>query len=230
MAAARRTRRPPMCRPPFLPQPPPRLRAAPPSGGDAASTDDASMPQSFFDLPVIPADPSSGMTERQLATLAAAHLAGARKNAVQATATATGLSRERVLAWFKQIDKTPPAARASALEAYVAAGAAGASRDTALKASADAKATAAAAPRPEWSPRPEHRRLGAAALATLDRVYEASSGHPDDAVLTGLWDLHRVPRGVAADYFASRRAADGVRGRGGGGRGGGGRGGGRGRG
>ena len=71
------------------------------------------VPPSFFDLPVVPADPSSGLTERQLATLAAAHLAGARKNGVQATATATGLSRERVLAWFRAVDAAPPAARCS---------------------------------------------------------------------------------------------------------------------
>ena len=191
--------------PPILPQPPPPLSKAAAAAAYYAAAVDAGIddpppppphPTSAF-APLIPAppfDPTAGLEPWQAGILAAAYLQGKRKVSVQAVAAAADVDRAGVLAWFKAVDGLlastlggleeggeagRAAAKASALAALVAAGEA----DTAVagRAAESAAARAAAAEAATlaegraWSPTPADRRFSAAALATLERVFEEVS-------------------------------------------------------
>lgn len=168
---------------------------------------------------VSPFDASAlGLSDASLAALAAGYLQGKRRVSVKAVAAAAGVPRASALAWFKRVDALPDAARASALAALVAAADAAAVLEesaAAKRGRVAAAAAAAAGPPADWRPPPSVDRLSASARATLDRVADELGAWPDDAVLSDLWTLHRVPRAVALEFFKSRRrAAAAERGRG----------------
>ncbi|GLI60056.1 hypothetical protein VaNZ11_001908 [Volvox africanus] len=55
----------------------------------------------------------------------------------------------------------------------------------------------------------KQRRLRGEVLRTLEAVYDRTP-FPSADVLRGLFELHRVPREVATEWFAARRAEDGI--------------------
>ena len=177
-------------------QPPPLSKAAAAAAyyaaADDAGIDDPPPPptSSFAPLTISPPfDPTAGLEPWQAGILAAAYLKGKRKVSIQEVAAAADVDRAGVLAWFKAVDgllaatvgaaegdEGRAAAKASALAALVAAGeadtaVAGRATEVAATRAAAAEAAALAEGR-AWSPTPADRRFSAAALATLERVFE----------------------------------------------------------
>jgi len=154
-------------------------------------------PPSFAGLtPAPPFEPTAGLEPWQAGVLAGAYLKGKRTISIQEVAAAADIDRAGVIAWFKAVDALLPAgandadeagrtaAKASALAALVAAGeadAAVAGRAAVAAATRAAAADAAAAAEGRaWSPPPADRRFSAAALATLERVFEEVRGRRGD--------------------------------------------------
>eukprot|EP00967_Tisochrysis_lutea_P122479 scaffold202689_cov27-Tisochrysis_lutea.AAC.1 len=53
------------------------------------------------------------------------------------------------------------------------------------------------------------KKLSANALRTMESVY-ARTPFPSSDVIDGLWDLHKISRETALQWFIARRAQDGI--------------------
>eukprot|EP00798_Chlamydomonas_sp_ICE-L_P016180 gene16180-22340_t len=53
------------------------------------------------------------------------------------------------------------------------------------------------------------KRLSADTMRTLESIYQRTD-FPSKDIIKGLWDLHKLPREIALDWFTQRRDKDGV--------------------
>ncbi|KAG2424068.1 hypothetical protein HYH02_015247 [Chlamydomonas schloesseri] len=161
-----------------------------------------------------------------------AYSVGRRKANIQELARELDLDRAVVLAWFKEFSLRPAGEREAILTARrgedAARKAQQASRDAAEAATGQAKADArvaqaaagangAAAGSTGFIPFFTRKQLGAdktkrisgEALRTLESIYDRTP-FPSADVVRGLYELHRLSRDVVSEWFAARRAADGI--------------------
>ncbi|KAK9842471.1 hypothetical protein WJX81_001591 [Elliptochloris bilobata] len=161
----------------------------------------------------------------QLEKLAAAFAAGRKNVKIIEVAIEAELPRTDVLDWLRRMEKAPGEVQtrvlATRLEALRAA------EQCALILGERRQAADPAPPaqqgEPEerwriakgdpyvdrtapWKANYGRKRLSRAAEATLNRVFEQAR-FPDDAVIDSIWDLHRIPRRRAMEWFAARRDA-----------------------
>lgn len=55
-----------------------------------------------------------------------------------------------------------------------------------------------------WAANFGQKKMPRSVEATLERIFERTSS-PTDAMVASLWDLHRLPKRRALDWFAQRR-------------------------
>ncbi|EFN59681.1 hypothetical protein CHLNCDRAFT_133200 [Chlorella variabilis] len=159
----------------------------------------------------------------QVTKLQQALTAGRRQVKVEKLCKELGLPRQTVLQWLKGAPP-PDRAQQSLLEAQVAAEQAAAERQAILQQPQAQRAAApgarSAAKRPAAAPGPggsygpggtpawkhyhKKKALGRQAEATLEMIFTRTQWPSDEAV-SSLWDLHRLPREKALDWFKQRR-------------------------
>lgn len=61
-------------------------------------------------------------------------------------------------------------------------------------------------PGPPWR-NDGSKRLGKQAEATLESIYSRTRW-PDDKVIEGIWDLHKIPKTKVIEWFRSRRSLE----------------------
>lgn len=61
-----------------------------------------------------------------------------------------------------------------------------------------------------WAANYGRKKLPRSAEATLERIFD-DSPYPSEAVVKGLFDLHRLPRRRVLDWFAQRRRERSIR-------------------
>ncbi|KAG2436647.1 hypothetical protein HXX76_006175 [Chlamydomonas incerta] len=159
-----------------------------------------------------------------------AYSTGRRKANIMELAREVDLDRAVVLAWFKEFSLRPAGEREAILTSRRGEDAARkadqASRDAAEAATGQAKADAriaeaatgaAGAAGTGFIPYFTRKQLGAEktkrisgeALRTLESIYDRTP-FPSGDVVRGLYELHRLSRDVVNEWFAARRAADGI--------------------
>lgn len=161
-----------------------------------------------------------------------AYAAGRRKAQVQELARELDVDRSVVLGWFKEFALRPQEER----DAILAARRAEARRSAPKRQQQQEAAPAAVLPQDQ--PRagagkqteantntgfipfyvrkqmggdkaPGGKRLSGEVVRTLESIYDRTP-FPSADMLRGLYELHRLPRDVAKEWFAARRAADGI--------------------
>eukprot|EP00198_Chlamydomonas_reinhardtii_P010041 XP_001699378.1 predicted protein [Chlamydomonas reinhardtii] len=159
-----------------------------------------------------------------------AYSTGRRKANIQELARELDLDRAVVLAWFKEFSLRPAGEREAILTARRGEDAVRkveqASRDAAEAATGQAKADARIAEAATGAPgaagsgfipyftrkqlgADKTKRISGEALRTLESIYDRTP-FPSGDVVRGLYELHRLSRDVVSEWFAARRAADGI--------------------
>jgi len=159
----------------------------------------------------------------QVVRLEQACTAGRRKVEIQSLAQELGVDRTTVLYWVKEFWKKPELERNAILakrsnELQEAAAKRG--REEVLQAVQGGNPAQASKAKGEgfipFYTRKEMgltdtktKKLSANALRTMESVY-ARTPFPSSDVIDGLWDLHKISRETALQWFIARRAQDGI--------------------
>ncbi|CAL8462173.1 g1704 [Coccomyxa elongata] len=163
----------------------------------------------------------------QLEKLQAALVQGRKRISVKQLCKEVQLDRADVLQWLKHYESAEPSVHASVLGAKKAAIEATEERQSILSGTrpGDRPArqkeprerlhykpgfephTPGSAP---WAANYGRKKLPRSAEATLERIFD-DSPHPSEAVVKGLFDLHRLPRRRVLDWFAQRRRERSIR-------------------
>ncbi|GFR40457.1 hypothetical protein Agub_g1015 [Astrephomene gubernaculifera] len=162
-----------------------------------------------------------------------AYAAGRRKVQVQELARELDVDRSVVLAWIKEFSLRPQKERDDIIAARLAEERVRQSEQAARDATeaatgqraADARIAAAVAGGGQAGQEAasgfipfylrkqlgadKQRRISGEVLRTLESIYDRTP-FPSADVVRGLFELHRLPRDMALEWFAARREADGI--------------------
>lgn len=167
----------------------------------------------------------------QVERLEIAYAMGRRKANVQELARDLDVDRSVVIGWFKEFSLKPDGERNTIITARKAHAAEQRANDTLPAAVEPASpevptlpAAAAAKLQEQNGPQStgfipfylrkqlgvdKQKRISGSALRTLESVYDRTP-FPSADVIKGLYELHRVQKDVALEWFAARREVDGI--------------------
>jgi len=157
----------------------------------------------------------------QVKRLEQAYAVGRKKVKIMELANELDLDRAYILHWFKEFGFKPDAERNAIIAQRHSEMHAAAAKEKVKAAAQAAESKVPEHPKgqegfiPFYTRKemgmidPKKKRLSADVLRTLESIYNRTA-FPSDEIIRGLWDLHKLNRDTALQWFMARREQDGI--------------------